>query len=326
MEARRSLRDLYKVREGLEFQDPDIPDGPSVRVWVVKLNQQEMDAVERHAGAAKALVLLDRDNPESEEFLSHMAELLMLPDPNSAIPFLLVDTVRERRLSILAQHASEGRWGGDDNLYESLLDAWKGDGEDPDSGLESIYAAYPDQPEDTPESPDLSQRWKEAQRVYALLLEFQSEINELLDEELPDLEAEHRIEPDDNGNYDPEATRRLLTKVAKSFIEARALDVYWQQFARWRSYYATRQRFTEPDENGNEVPGPEMRLPYFESIADFDGCADEVKELLRQTYDSIAVPALEGKGWPAATTSSSPPDSLALVGESQPSGQQESTG
>lgn len=313
VDRRRSLRDLYKTRTPVDFPDSDSfrpgsdEEPEPVRVWVCKLNKADMESVERRAGAAKALILRDRDDPESDVFLAHMAELMVLSDPNLAIPFIAVDKVQERRLSLTAQHSAEGRWGKDD-YYESLIDRWKGDGESTET-LESIWAAYEEEPPENDEFPDLVPRWREAQQVFAELTEFQNEVNELLDGDLDEIEAQYRIEPDEHGEFDPEETRRLLTKAAKTFIEQMALDVYWNEFARQRAFFSTRQRHTKPDEDGYEVPGPEMRKRYFGTLEDYDECEDEIKDLLRVTYDAFAVAGIAGKGSPAATTSSSPPES-----------------
>lgn len=324
VEPRRSLRDLYKTKAPVQFPDPEGgPDAPPVRVWVAKLNKSQMEAVERRAGAAKALVLMDRDNPESDEILAHMAELMVLEDPNQAIPFITVDKVRERRLSITAQHSTEGKWGEND-LHDALVDLWKGDGSTSDT-LESIWASYPEEPKETVETPDLVPRWHDAQKVFEQLRDFQDEVNEILEGELEEIEAQYRIEPDEFGNFDPQASYRLLMKAAKVFVEEKALAVYWEEFARQRAFYSTRQRHTEPDADGHEVAGPEFRKPYFGTLEDYDDCDDTIKDLLRVTYDQLSVPGLAGKESPAATPSSSLSDSPELAEASASSGPEEST-
>lgn len=297
---RRTLRDLNKVYRPVTFEDAD--GGDPIKVWLFKLSQPEADAVERAAGAAKARMLLERDNVDGDEFMAHMNELMHIDDPNLLLPFVFGEEAQHIKLSAQARIGAEPRWD-DDDLLDGLIASWFSNRETGERGLDWYWTTYKEQPDEDPDDPDLVPRWLQAQEVNEKLREFEAEVDAAVKTELGQLYDEHRPEPiDDEGNYDPDAMNELRRKAARSFMTERAEAVYIAEYARQRTFYATRCC----DDLDGTRPGPESRDRYFETIDEFDACEEDIKDRLRLEYDAMMVNFMEGKGSRATTDSSTP--------------------
>ena len=89
----------------------------------------------------------------------------------------------------------------------------------------------------------------------------------------------------------------LQDLAVKSFLKMDADRVFNEEYVRQRAFYSTRQ-----------VDNPRKR--YFETLADYDDCAELVQTRLLDAYDRIAAEGVEGKdlpGTPGSSASSEPP-------------------
>ena len=266
-----TLADLYKVKERVTFGG----EGDEIDVVVVKLNAKDMASVHRRAGAAKAKVMAQANDPESELYLSVLGEV-MEADEDVLINALIMTEVAEKTLSIQFELEAESPWNDDDYLV-GLRAAWFGNDDEP--GLEKVWLDTVDTDEPDPE----------ATRVFAELSKFNDLVSTRLAEEHADLVDSHR----------GFGIEWLRDKAVKAFLKSAADAEYTKEYYRQRTFFSVRR-------------GDNWRKPYFGDLSDYDECDDEmIKKRLIDTYERMTADGPEGKdspGIPGSSPSSEPLD------------------
>lgn len=276
----RRLSDLRKTRGQLTFEGED-EEGPyRIDVWVVKLNDHDRRSAVRAADAAKARVLLDRNNEESEAWQSAYGQASALSeDPGVLAEYLSHFHLADKARVIQAEVAGEenGEWAKDDYL-QGLLDLWRGV-EPGDLGLQLAYAARNDDP--TTLDPDLAGRIPEAIRVYEELERYEKAVDAKIEVERARFIRDHETLPVDE----------LLRKAALTYLDTAASDAWMDEFNECRIYYSTRQ-FSDRHKR------------YFRDRAEIHDTDEAFLALILAKYDEISVEGIEGKGLPDLLSSS----------------------
>lgn len=266
------LADLYRVKERVTFGEGD----EAITVWVVKLNQLDMQSVFRRAQAAKAKVLVQIQDPESDLYQSVLAQVLQTEDQNVLIESIILPEIAEKTLSIQFELEAEKPWGDDEYLV-GLRAAWVGSEDEP--GLEQRWLDTVDTDDPDPE----------ADRVFKELSKFNDLVSERLKEEHDGLVA----------SYADLDIAWLRDKAVKAFLKTYADQAFTDEYVRQRTFFSVRQ-------------GDNWRKPYFAELDDLDQCDDlMVKPRLVQAYEMMTADGPEGKdspGIPGSSPSSEPLD------------------
>lgn len=181
-EQRRRLTDLYLVGTMLTIDDGYTETNSSgnevayepITVYLRKLNPIDQETCLRRANAERSKVLAIRNQPESDEFQSYVAEAegMSLDDK---IALVIAEDVNKYRMAREAEIAAEDEWS-DEGYLDGLLEAWAG-------GMNDRYAVDADDPD--------------AKRVFEEMRRYQTIIDELVSGERDQLEEAHRkMEPD----------------------------------------------------------------------------------------------------------------------------------
>lgn len=298
--SQRRLSDLRKLREVVPFEGEDDGEPYEIKVWVVKLNDDDHESCLRAADAAKARTMIDRNNRDSEQWTAAYGATLNLGDNTADLAeYLSHFHMAEKAVVIQAEVAGDenGKWGKDGYL-DGLLDAWRGT-EAGDLGLQLAWQARDDDPDTL--DPKIASDIPEALRVYAELTLYEEAVEKKLDVERARYVREHKDDP----------IEELRTKVVETFLEKRANEVWIRAFERAQVFYATRDFIDE-----KTPPGPR----YFQSPAEIADTDPEFRHKILLTYAAISVPSTEGKGSPGPQSSSPRSGSSGEEGTSEASG------
>lgn len=282
--SQRRLSDLRKLREPVEFKGEDDGEEFEIKVWVVKLREDDHGACIRAADAAKARTMIDRNNPESERWAAAYGATLNLgDDPGSLAEYLSHFHIAEKALVIQAEIAGDenGEWAKDGYL-DGLLDAWRGT-EAGDLGLQLAWQARDDDPETL--DPKTVSLIPEAERVYAELERYEAAVEVKLDAERAKFVREHEQDP----------IEELRKKVVETFLEKQANEVWVKAFERARIFYATREFVDEKTPPGER---------YFHSPAEIADTAPEFLQKILLAYNSMSAEGTVGKSLPGPQSSS----------------------
>lgn len=272
------LADLYKSGKQITVG----PAGATMDVWVQKLTGLEHEECVRKASAAKAVVTTSRSDTSSDEWMGAVGQLL------DALSTMYSDDEEDQRRELamwakseeIAQVAVEieARLMGDsedednewakDGYVNGLVEAWlRGGDDDGAGGLNEEYVRCPDPgPEDSP-------RAHEAKRVF-------NEIGRFL--KYADEQINEQTEAIISNAVATMTVDELRDQAAEKFLDARAAQVWHQEFIRWRAYHSTR-----------DVNDHSRRL--FESRAAVDDCDEMLIGELASAYDAFALTSAEGK-------------------------------
>lgn len=282
--SQRRLSDLRKLRAVVEFVGDDDGEEYEIKVWVVKLNDDDHETCVRAADAAKARAMIDRNNPESERWqAAYGATLNLGDDPGSLAEYLSHFHMSEKALVIQAEVAGEenGEWAKDGYL-DGLLDAWRGT-EAGDMGLQLAWQARNDDPETL--DPALVLQIPEAERVYAELSRYEEAVEQKLDTERRRYVREHEHDPIED----------LRVKVVDTFLEKQAGEVWIKAFERAQVYYATREFVDEKAPPGGR---------YFQSPSEIADTHPEFRKRILTAYAEMSAAGVVGKSSPGPRSSS----------------------
>lgn len=252
MAKRRKLQDLYITGREVEVTGPN---GSEV-VWIQKVTSVEQEAILRKANAARARVLMYRNDRDSEEYQSQYSEVADFGDRDFLISYLIQNDLNELRASREAELAAEEKWATD-NYLEGLRDAWEGT--DDTDGLKQVWLKDPDDPE--------------ASRVYRVLKEFAEEADKLIEPEAEFLKKQ----------YEDVADEEVMHKVVCQFLESKADSAWMRESARSEVFYAVRLQ-------------EDHTKQYFESRSEVDLLHPDVLGQLARAYQELRVDPVEGKG------------------------------
>lgn len=246
----------------------------AAEVWVQKPGQVEHDASLRRANAARARVLMFRNDPDSEDWQAAYSEVVDFGDRDQIIDYIISKKAAERRQTVQARIAAEEPWSEDDYL-QGIYDAWEGDGED--LGLKAVYARDPEDPE--------------ALRIFNEMKKFRDAVDEQLNPEIDLLRQEQ------GGLTDEEVRRRATDRL----LESKADQVWLRELNRSELFYAVR----EPEDHSER---------YFSSRAELELIDPRIIGQLADAYRDLVVDPDEGKdsaGTGDSSASSEPPETEA---------------
>ena len=233
------------------------PDEPDVpfEYRVVKLNRPDHQLCVRKADAAQAAMTAKFRDENGEDFLAVVNQAADIDDPNVLVSYLIMDEFSKKQLSLQAKVADDDEWSNDSYL-DGLREAW-------DDGLADRWVEDPDDPE--------------AARVRGELERFAAQVQAVLDDELEVLKTDFADRP----------LHILQTEFARKMCRAVAADEWQRVYRLNRLFYSVREN----------VEGVGLqRLPR--AFGDVDEVAmvdDSVLKQMDDVYDSIEVPAVEGK-------------------------------
>lgn len=299
----RSIEDLFvagrcvTIEDGRVYVDADggeEPAGPAL-FWMQRVGAADEQNAVRKAQAAKARVLMAKNDRAGEEYLAQVSEALRLyRSRDQQIMFVVAHELNERRAVITARVAAGEPWGKD-NYLQGLHDAWT-------LGLKAMWE---DGDADDPDS-DASRCWAELQR-------YQAEVDTLVAAESPGLRAPYEAMPD--GDLLEKATDRHLDSAANTawFLE--------YELAVTAASVRIPCRLCAPDRGDH--PGDHSRRYFTSGIDGLKACRPEAQSILKSIYMQLEVDAAEGKGLRATPSSSQPSGSPGEEGTSESSGQEE---
>lgn len=282
MPTTRRLEDLFVL--GRELAVTDEHGNPAVTVWLQKLNPLDTEKATRKANAAKARMLMARNNPDDDQWLEEYGQVDSFGARGTLIDYLIaeeVDKYRQSRESELAL-GDDSRWSKDDYL-QGLRDAWEGNPSEGDHGLKRVHAEDPDDPE--------------ANRVFAELKAYADEVDKLVDGEIGRLRK-------DFESWDDERVRR---QVVDKFIEIKASLAWVREFRACQVWLGTR------DPNNHDQL-------YFDSREAVGRLSAPVFAQLTRAYQEMEVQPDEGKGLRAEATSSPSSEPSSSAETEAPSG------
>lgn len=285
MPKRRRLTDLYRVGQLLTFGS----DEGEERVWVNKPNDTTMESIHRRAQAAKSRFVALAENRDCDEYQAALETVRELDDAGNELIVTLAlapELLRARaRIEAQLEHDPEGEWAKDDK-YQSLLDAWNGDPDNP--GLKDAYAKDPEG-----ETVD----GKEAITVLEMLQRFNEQVLDAYNAESARIIEEARKVHGDE----------LMHMATVQMMKNDADDFFIKEFYRQAVFYCVRD--------------PEKRQErYFDDLAEVDDLPNTIKDQLKAIIDEHMVMVTEGKDSPATTDGSAPSEPTETVEASQDSG------
>jgi hypothetical protein len=250
---RRRLTDLYVRGKEVSFDDDS---NEPVLVWLQKLNGVDREACLRRANAAKAKLMIEADNEESEIFQAMYAEVRDTPDREGLVGIVVAEEVARHRQRIEAQRSSDEATWGKDNYLQGLIDAWIGDDDNP--GLAATQAEQPDDPE-----------------VVRVLAEIERFENEVTTETRSHIGALLK----DWEEVDDET---LWRKAAHKLLERRGNEIFNREFDKQQIFHCVR----EPDAHAQR---------YFRTVKEIDDLDESVSSRLIRHYGNMMVDGIEGK-------------------------------
>lgn len=265
---KRRLSDLYVTGKEVVLNDGQ----GEVKVWLRKLSQLEHEAAMRKAAAAKARVLMIRNQPDDEEWLAVYAEIDELGGRSAFVEYVIAEELSQVQESREAELAASEEWSKD-HYIQGLRDAWEGDAEAP--GLRDRYIEEPDDPE--------------AKKVFGEIKRF----TELVDEQVA--AERERLIKDLEGVSDEELRSRAVTR----YLEIQAGITWVREFQRAQVLYATRDN----DDHDKYYFVNQMGKP---ARAEVDLLAPETLGALKRAYAELEVDPAEGKDSPPPPSSSLP--------------------
>lgn len=297
------LGDLYVIRtpddKPLEFTNGI----DTIKVHVVKLNAPDSEAVEVRAQAARARRWATVNDPESDEYLSHQANVDQLL-PEQMIEMLVGQDMQKAAFEIPIRITASPKWSTDDRL-RALQEAWYGD--EDNLGLMYPYIAGEeaiDEVEDEVRKAEMVEELAEARRVWDQLAEYEAEIEEAMADRRIELAEIYEDDDDPDGEEYIAGLRAKLLTVMKR-LDA---DLVYLEEQRWQKiFYCTRQV-------------EDWHVRYFGTMDEVRGLPEQVNQRIMDVYNDLSLTGAEGKespGTPGSSTSSAPSDE---VGPSQPSG------
>lgn len=205
MTKRRRLTDLYVT--GRELTIDDGQGGETV--WLQKLNDLDHETALRKAGAARAVVMTHRNEPESDDYKSAYSDMAELDNRDFLIDLVTREENVKRLASAEAELAAEDEWS-EDGYLQGLHDSWNG-------GLKDRYATDPEDPE--------------AKRVFGELKRFSDAVTSAVDEQIDALKAAWADRPDSE----------LFHEATLVFLAQRATNAFLREFERCELWLATRK-------------------------------------------------------------------------------------
>lgn len=197
----RKLDDLFITGRPFTLDDGH---GEPVEVWLQKMNPLEADKALRKANAAKARVLMQRADEDSDEWLEMYADIANF-DKDALAEYLIGDAISEYRQSREAEMAAEEEWSKDGYL-EGLRDSWE------------------DELRDRPEEDE------ERQKCLAELRRFNDSVDPLIADERTRLIADELSKPDEE----------LRRQAVRRFLDIRAGSVWVAEYNRYELAYGVR--------------------------------------------------------------------------------------
>lgn len=210
--ARKHLSDLY--RRGIDWTVEDEFTGDSVEVYIKKLNPLETKEAREKGNAARARVLMRRNDRESEEWLNAYSEVFDMSVETRVDKCITLEAMQKRaQVEAELAMADDSEWAKDDYL-EGLREAWE--------DLKNIFV--------DPEIPDDEK--KEAQGVYDELNRFADEVDKVVEIELKALRQpfEHLGE------------EALIEKAVAAVFEETAYLAWMEKYYYYRTFFSTRER------------------------------------------------------------------------------------
>jgi hypothetical protein len=259
--TRRRLSDLWVTGKEIVFDDGG---GDPVTVWMQKLNSIQAQEVGRRADAARARLLVMRNNPDSEEWQAIHGSVIAFSggDKEPLVEFIANDERPKLFRRNEAMIAAEDRWSKE-NYLQGLRDSWR-------DGFEERYIKAQTGDADP-----------EAEGVFAELKVFADALTEAVDADLEDERDRLR-----HLGYD-----ELCDKMAEKVLILDGNQVWLEEMQRWQVYLATRDPDCKQDR-------------YFVSRAEIDLLSTAAYHRLRNEYENLEVDVAEGKDSPAPTPSS----------------------
>ena len=277
---RKTASDLWKVQELVTISD----GRDEFSILVVKLNDPDQQAAVSAAIAAKARVLAQGKNPDSDLYLELLLEAQQM-EFDMMVEILVMREITEQIASVEAELAAEKPWGEDDYL-RGLQDLWVGD--ENDEGLGVKYDQLVAAGEEVPDT----------------IIQIRDQLEKFSTELAKRMNAVRDDAHDAYAGMEPEY---LHAKVVDQLIEFRADQEFQDEYLRRRTYLSARE--------------PENRLTYhFDSLADYDDADDKVKLRLQRAYQEMTVEGAEGKDSPGKPGSSPSSDQPATADPTTDSG------
>lgn len=210
--ARKHLSDLY--RRGIDWTIKDEKTGDEVEVYIKKLNPLENKEAREKGNAARARILMRRNDRDSDEWLNVYSEVFDMSD-EVRIDKCISMKATQKRAQVEAElaMADDSEWAKDDYL-EGLREAW-----------EDLRAEFVD-----PEIPNDEK--KEAIRVFEELNRFANEVDKVLENEVKALRL-----PYENMDQDD-----LMEKTVAAVFEETAYLAWMEKYYYYRAFYSTRER------------------------------------------------------------------------------------
>lgn len=292
----RGLSHIYKIKtDPIRFPIPVVDDDgeetgdfEEAVVVVIKPNRETQESIERRSAAARARLAVKLDDPDSDETMAIEDDLLRAM-PDELVAAIVAKDMRQKRVSIYYEHRANPKWA-DNDLLIGLEQAWIGEPGTP--SLEFVYATHAKGYEAILDDPDADaeefERYEEAQRVYARISEFETEVAGLIAAEQDDMVHQWA------GVPVPE-----LREHARAALHEMALDGEFQKEQRvQRLFHCTRR-------------ANDLSTRYFATTLQVRDLDDVVADRLDTEYMVMEVPVLEGKDSPGTPGSSPTTESTA---------------
>lgn len=277
---RRRLNDLFVTGKPCVLDDGQ---GDPVEFWIQKISPTDHEVCLRRANAARARILMLRNDSTDEEWRSAYSMVADDTDPEVLVGRLISEKVMERRQALGAQIAAEEEWSKDDYL-QGLSDAWEGDEET--TGLKDDYALGEE-----------SEKYEEASRVFNELKKYNDLIEAQLEPEIADLRASYEMMPLDE----------LCRRAVENYLTNQAEIVWMTELTRNELLYAIR----DPEDH---------KKRYFENRAQLDELQGETLQFLVNEWRSLVIDPVEGKDSEATDISSVSSEQPATEDPASPSG------
>lgn len=274
---RRRLADLYRKGREVTFDDGS---GEPVVVWLQKINPVDHETVLRKANAARARLLMYRNDRDSEEWQAAYNEALDFGTRDMLVEYLIQPELAKRERGVEAELAEEEEWSKDD-FIQGLHDAWN----DGDNALKYRYAEDPEDPE--------------AKRVFAELKKFADIVNTQLEGIAEQLRRDYE-------GVDEEELRQTFSN---QFLEAKANSVWLTEYRRSQLFLATRY----PEDHGrfyfesrDEIDSLEDEV-FIPLVNAYESLIVDVTEGKGSQPTPASSPSSEQPGELATVPSSGPP-------------------
>lgn len=258
---RRRLSDLYVVGKPAEFDDGE---NEPIEVWLQKPDPVQHEDGMRGASAARARVLIDARNRESDRWLAQKGELIDVADRDMLVDLAIRDEMAAEQARAEAEISAGEEWAKDDYL-QGLTDSWTG--VTGGRALKDVYAENPDDPE--------------AKRVMDEMRRFDDLVTAQVEAEAERLRRDFEHTPEDE----------LLDLAVEKVLDRQAMRAFADEYDAQMTYYSTR----DPEDH---------KLLYFESIDEVRRLDTRVRLALMTHYRDLIVEVPEGKDLPGIPGSS----------------------